>query len=241
MSYGDFDLKTAVRTFGLTNDHRCKLFEGIDHIEPSGFLRSWLGDFAGIALGIGSDKARSVYLVAPMLAEGMRRSGGAVKVLRGVAFDVDPPQGLEGLCDYLIVQSTAVYYVEPPVFVVVEANHEDIVGGLGSYVAQMVAIQLLPRRGSRSGFPARRASRVGLESPTYMRIFFAGVIFNEQEGKPREVVHGCVTSGSIWRFLRLRGKHLQIDVTERYLRQAAEILGILDSIARSEAMRGAWD
>jgi hypothetical protein len=129
MALGDFDLKTATRTFGLTDDHRCKLFEGIDRIEPSGFLRSWLDDLAGIALGIGSDNARSVYLIAPMLAEVMHRSGGAVKVLPGAAFDVDPPQGLEGLCDYLIVQSTTVYYVEAPVFVVVDAKHEDIVGG----------------------------------------------------------------------------------------------------------------
>src|SRR5262245_61965175 len=37
--------------------------------------------------------------------------------------------------------------------------------------------RLLRRHESRSGFPARQASRVGLERPTYMRIFFARVIF----------------------------------------------------------------
>jgi hypothetical protein len=57
-------------------------------------------------------------------------------------------------------------------------------------------------------------------------------IFNEREGKPLPAVHGCVTSGSVWRFLRLEGKRLFIDLPEYYLRDAAKILGILVSIAR---------
>jgi len=36
--------------------------------------------------------------------------------------------------------------------------------------------RVIPWHESRSGFPARRAWRVGLESPTYVRIFFARVI-----------------------------------------------------------------
>ena len=40
--------------------------------------------------------------------------------------------------------------------------------------------------------------------------------FNERDGRPTPVVHGCVTSGSNWRFLRLQGKDLFIDVPEYY-------------------------
>ena len=43
---------------------------------------------------------------------------------------------------------------------------------------------------------------------------------------------GCVTSGSIWRFLKLEGSTLFIDQPEYYLRDAPKILGILVSIAR---------
>jgi len=45
-------------------------------------------------------------------------------------------------------------------------------------------------------------------------------------------VFGCVTSGSVWRFLKLEGTTLYIDRPEYYLRDAAKILGILVSIAR---------
>jgi hypothetical protein len=48
---------------------------------------------------------------------------------------------------------------------------------LAAFHFPSLAASLFPRPGSRSGFPARRAWRVGLESPTYVRIFFARVIF----------------------------------------------------------------
>ena len=57
-------------------------------------------------------------------------------------------------------------------------------------------------------------------------------IFTEREGKPLPAVHGCVTSGSIWRFLRLVEKMLYIDLPEYYLRVEAKILGILVHITR---------
>lgn len=57
-------------------------------------------------------------------------------------------------------------------------------------------------------------------------------LFNEREGTPIPAVFGCVTSGSVWRFLKLEGATLFIDRPEYYLRDAARILGILVSIAR---------
>jgi hypothetical protein len=54
---------------------------------------------------------------------------------------------------------------------------------------------------------------------------------NEKEGTPIPVVHGCVTSGSNWRFLRLKEKNLVIDLPEYYIQDVAKILGILVTIA----------
>ena len=42
MAYSDFDLKTAVATFGLTEDRRTDLFAGVSPIEPGDYLRRWL-------------------------------------------------------------------------------------------------------------------------------------------------------------------------------------------------------
>ena len=55
--------------------------------------------------------------------------------------------------------------------------------------------------------------------------------FNEREGLPGTVVHGAVTTGSIWRFLKLEGDRVLIDLPEYYLHQVGKILGILLSIA----------
>lgn len=57
-------------------------------------------------------------------------------------------------------------------------------------------------------------------------------MFNEREGTEVPAVFGCVTSGSIWRFLRLEGETLQIDRPEYYLRDAGKILAILVQIMR---------
>jgi hypothetical protein len=198
MAFGDFDLKRAVNTFGLTEERNTDLFAGVEPLEPSEFLRIWLDEFAPLALGVNSEKARSEFIITPFLAETRRRVGGAVNVLPGVTFEVDKEQGLAGFCDFLIVRSAEIYYVQGPILAVVEAKREDLVSGLGQCAAEMVAIRL----------------------------------FNEREGTPIPAVFGCVTSGSIWRFLKLEGQALFIDQPEYYLRDAAKILGILVSMTR---------
>ncbi len=56
-------------------------------------------------------------------------------------------------------------------------------------------------------------------------------LFNKREGTTVQAVHGCVTSGSNWRFLELEGSTLRIDRPEYYLRDAGKILAILVQIA----------
>lgn len=51
--------------------------------------------------------------------------------------------------------------------------------------------------------------------------------FNQKAGKPHDPIYGCVTTGTLWRFLRLSGKRLQIDLDEYQLAQADRILGVL--------------
>lgn len=60
----------------------------------------------------------------------------------------------------------------------------------------------------------------------------AAQAFNEREGTGITTVHGVVTTGSIWKFLRLAGKTVWIDVPEYYIDRAGKILGILDAIVR---------
>lgn len=51
--------------------------------------------------------------------------------------------------------------------------------------------------------------------------------FNQQKGNQIESIYGVVTIGTLWRFLRLRGNVVEIDLTEYYIESLDKILGIL--------------
>jgi hypothetical protein len=58
----------------------------------------------------------------------------------------------------------------------------------------------------------------------------AAQMFNAREETGITTVWGVVTTGSIWRFMRLDGTTVLIDVPEYYLERVGKILGILRSI-----------
>lgn len=61
----------------------------------------------------------------------------------------------------------------------------------------------------------------------------AAKTFNEQKGNQIHALYGIVTTGSIWRFLKLE-ESLYIDLKEYYIEQVSKIMGILLAIIRSE-------
>jgi hypothetical protein len=62
----------------------------------------------------------------------------------------------------------------------------------------------------------------------------AAQLFNEQEGNQIPTIYGAVTSGTVWRFLKLEGQMVYIDRVEYYLSEVAKILGILLSAISSQ-------
>jgi hypothetical protein len=58
---------------------------------------------------------------------------------------------------------------------------------------------------------------------------FAASIFNESEKDDIPAIYGAVTSGTIWRFMRLKEQVIKIDLTEYYITDVNKILGILAS------------
>ncbi|GGA30502.1 hypothetical protein [Okeania sp. KiyG1] len=55
----------------------------------------------------------------------------------------------------------------------------------------------------------------------------AARIFNQKEGNNITTIYGAITSGTNWRFLKLEGENIIIDLTEYYLNQINLIMGIL--------------
>ncbi|MEG3902797.1 hypothetical protein QUB19_04825 [Microcoleus sp. B4-C5] len=58
----------------------------------------------------------------------------------------------------------------------------------------------------------------------------AAQLFNEREHNSIPAIYGCVTTGVVWRFLKLEGKNLIIDVDVYCLDNVPMILGVLQTI-----------
>ena len=55
----------------------------------------------------------------------------------------------------------------------------------------------------------------------------AAQIFNDRQGASQPVIYGAVSTGTIWKFLRLQGDGVEIDLTAYLINQVDRILGIL--------------
>lgn len=58
--------------------------------------------------------------------------------------------------------------------------------------------------------------------------------FNAQARKPIDPLFGCVTTGSLWKFLQLSGEDVVIDASEYHISQVEKLLGILTHIVQPD-------
>ncbi len=58
----------------------------------------------------------------------------------------------------------------------------------------------------------------------------AAQLFNQQEANEISTIYGAVTIGTLWRFLKLSGQVVAIDLTEYFIKDIDKILGILFSM-----------
>jgi hypothetical protein len=63
--------------------------------------------------------------------------------------------------------------------------------------------------------------------------------FNRRANLPTDPMYGCVTTGSVWKFLRLRGDELSFDAPEYTIHQLGRLLGILAFICVPPAQTAA--
>ena len=163
-------------------------------LEPH-FART-IAEGAELAQQIDTEKARSEFMIAPILLELKRIVSKPFSVFSGVEFNVSPERKLVGYCDFLLSKSPIQMYVTAPVIALAEAKMDNPRSGLGQCIAGMVA--------------ARE--------------------FNEMKAKPVPAVYGITTSGTLWRFLELRGNALILDHAEYTIADLPRLMGILKHI-----------
>ncbi|OUD13778.1 hypothetical protein [Thioflexithrix psekupsensis] len=139
-SYADWSLDALRKAFALQMI-RQDLFPATvtEPIVPALWLQEILQ--RGQHLALASEKARSEFIIAPILLFISDLLEKNITVYSGVRFDVDKEKGLHGICDFILSRSPALPTVQAPVFMLVEAKKNDIEEGLGQCAAEMVAAQ----------------------------------------------------------------------------------------------------
>jgi hypothetical protein len=204
MSYSDFSLSSVKKTFQLNLIEKADFFADCSELQPSILLSETLKENLALALASNTEKSRSEMLIAPILIDLRRQYFNHIGIFSGVNFTVDPSQGLNGNCDFLVSYSDDLLLITAPIITLVEAKKEDLNGGLGQCIAEMIAAQY----------------------------------FNRQEENEIKEIYGVVTSGTIWKFMKLCDRNVWIDLTEYYLDNLPKILGILaQSIPSNESQR----
>lgn len=94
MAYSDFSLAKVKKSFNLTLDETHNLFADTKPVIPSETLRTILIDYIPLATAIATEKARSEFLIAPILAEVRRLLNNKISLFSGNEFNVDATQGL---------------------------------------------------------------------------------------------------------------------------------------------------
>lgn len=139
MSYGDFTLDSLRHAFGVKVRDQV-LFEQVGTQAPSAWLQETLAN--GQDLAVTSEKARSEFIVAPILMACRALLGHNLRIFSGARLDVDPERGLKGECDFIIARSESSLVIQAPLMVILEAKKHDIEEGLGQCAAQLLGARL---------------------------------------------------------------------------------------------------
>ncbi len=146
MAYNDFTLSGITKQFGLTISETTDLYPQVADATLDPAFTARLADDVRLALAVSTEKARSEFIIAPVLSEARRMVDRRIGLFSGVEFSVDPAQGLSGVCDYILTRSPEQLFVQAPVLMLVEAKNEDMKRGYAQCMAEMLAAQAFNAR-----------------------------------------------------------------------------------------------
>jgi hypothetical protein len=141
MAYSDFTLESVIDQFQLS-EQRVQLFSGLVPLTVSSWLTETLDYSLDLGLVSSNEKARSEFIVAPILLEMERRNNRSFAIYSGKSLDVDRSLGLTGECDFMLSKGQLSKTIQSPILALVEAKKQDIDLGLGQCTAQMLGAQL---------------------------------------------------------------------------------------------------
>ena len=147
MAYTDFTIDSVAGSLGLIIG-TVDLFPDLTPLPVS----AWLSDSLkrGARHFPVSEKAKSEFIVAPILLSCEEFSPVPISIQSGVRLDVDATRGLLGECDFVISPTPPVPGLRAPLVTIIEAKKHDIEAAIWQCFAQMVGAQLYNERTGHS-------------------------------------------------------------------------------------------
>ena len=145
MAYRDFTLDQVEKLLGVTIQ-MLDLFPALTPLPVSEWLSEALAQGKGLAFF--SEKARSEFIVCPVLLDTRRLSHKWFTIHSGQRLDVQAERGLVGECDFILSASPTALIIRSPKVAVVQARENDVEVGLGECIAQMVGARIFNERAS---------------------------------------------------------------------------------------------
>jgi hypothetical protein len=93
-----------------------------------------------------TEKAKSEFIIAPILYEIARLNHDKVSFFSGHNMDVDKELGLKGFCDFLYSKTPKTPIVKSPIFCIAEAKNDNLERGMPQCIAEMFAARMFNER-----------------------------------------------------------------------------------------------
>ncbi|HTU16478.1 MAG TPA: hypothetical protein VMG10_00320 [Gemmataceae bacterium] len=148
MAFADFAFPQVGADLQLTIQE-ADLFSAVTALPLRAEFSAALVEGATVALAINTEKAKSEFIIAPLLLEMRRLMGGAIGLFSGVELEGDAAKGLNGICDFILTKGPHQFFLTAPLVAIVEAKNDNLRNGLGQCIAAMYAADLYNQRAGR--------------------------------------------------------------------------------------------
>lgn len=134
MAFSSFSLRTFKEQFGIA-EKKADLFPCLISVTPSAWLEESLS--MSLQLPLNSEKAKSEFLISPILLEVWKQCNKNFTIFSGANLDIN--NTLSGECDFILSATPESQEIEAPIFMLIEAKDGNLRNGYGQCLAQMYA------------------------------------------------------------------------------------------------------
>jgi hypothetical protein len=124
MAYNKYKIEHLQSKLNLTVKKEFWLPNETLNFEDDSILMGLLAETAKVFLG--SEKARSEFIVTPILQSLNRKNKDTFSIFSGYEFNIDKSVELNGFCDFILSSPSNGFILEAPAFFVVETKKTDI-------------------------------------------------------------------------------------------------------------------